>query len=177
MLNNFKYWLHNFVFTNSTIPYNSTYTLKTPFTDIEGNNITQSYAVTSNLINSLGYITNSSETGIKIYLGTGNTVETTDETHSLENDVTSSFALGNVTSAVSYLNGKVQLVLTAQYTNNTNEAITINEIGMVLINKRYLSTSYTDRILLDRKSVADGNFTPVTVGAGESKIFVYAIEL
>jgi hypothetical protein len=82
-----------------------------------------------------------------------------------------------VLSSVDFPNGKVRLLLTVNYTNNTDETITINEIGLGYNNSFYAGGWEYHKVLLDRKSVADGNFTPVTVGAGESKIFVYAIEL
>lgn len=188
MLNNFKYWLSTFALdtnivagTSSTGNYATTTDIngvKHYIKDIDGKNVTGYYDALSNYLNKLGHIETPSAKGVRILLGKGSSEKTTDETYKLEEDVTSSFALGVVTSAVNYLDGKVQLVLTAQYTNSSASSMQINEIGLALLNKRRVSgNSYTDVILLDRKSNADDNFNSVTLGVGESKIFVYAIEL
>jgi hypothetical protein len=180
MLNNMKYWLHNFLFSNTQLLYatsNSQQSLKSPLINKDGTKVTKFNAYYSLWCSMLGVQsskTNHDNYGVTIRLGTGSTIPTTEETYCLENEVTLSFTLGSITSDVAYPTGKVRLVLTANYTNNTTEAITINEAGLATY---IYGPSQYETILLDRKSVADGNFTPVTVGAGESKIFVYAIEL
>lgn len=184
MLNNMKYWLHTFLFSDTGVPYattNSSANYKTPLMDVNGESVTNFNAVNSRYCSVLGYMSTDNKEatkGISIRLGTGLTVKTTDETYCLENESTDSFIIGNIASGVDAPDGKVRLLLTANYTNNTDEPITVNEIGIGFFNSRVVSgTTYYNQILLDRKSVADENFTHVTVGAGESKVFVYAIEL
>lgn len=183
MLNNMKYFLETFLFNNEALGFSNSAgykAFKTPLVSIEGAEV-KNY--NSNKINEqslLGLIMateNEINNGVSIRLGTGASVTTTEETYCLENEVTTNFTLGTITSDVNFPNGKVQLVLTAQYTNNTDQEITINEVGFGYNNSSYAGGWTRYRVLLDRKSKADGNFTPVTIGAGESKIFVYALEL
>lgn len=178
MLNNMKYWLENFLFTSTALPYTTSSdesNFSTPMIDTNGEEQAAFRAKYSLRCSVLG-ITNdnfSSDYGVHIYLGTGSTVPTTEETYCLENDVTMSFGRASVTSSTSHTENGISLALTGVYTNNTEKPITVNEAGLVM--NFFGSKSY--KVLLDRKSVADGNFEPITLGAGESKIFVYTLEL
>jgi hypothetical protein len=175
-----KYWLQTFLFSNRPLPYTTVSSFekfKKPLVNIGGEKVTSYNMLYSNENSRLGIQSTAphhDSYGVTIRLGTGSTIPTTEETYCLENEVTSSFTLGSITSNTDFPDSKVRLVLTANYTNNTAEAITVNEIGLAMY---FHGSPMYQTILLDRKSVADGNFTPVTVGAGESKIFVYALEL
>lgn len=179
MLNNMKYWLQAFLFSES-VTYSSSggsvaYTNQ--FTDINGEKVIGYNKANSSMLSVLGKPL-ASNIGVSIRLGTGTNTPTTAETFCLENDVTDTFTLDTINSNVDFPNDNTRLLITASFTNNTEEDIVVNEIGFEYNNQNYLDKTYVyNKVLLDRKSVADGNFTPVTVGAGESKIFVYAIEL
>ena len=175
-----KHWLGNFLLRDTKIPYStvsSTATFKVPVTNVNGESITS-----FNTLYSLQYCTfgvqskktSNDTSGVLICLGSGSTLQTVNDTYCLESDITQKLTLGSITSNVDYLDDKVRLVLTARYTNNSEENLTISEAGLAT---HVVGNSGNTIVLLDRKSVADGNFTPVTLGSGEGKTFVYAIEL
>jgi hypothetical protein len=174
-----KYWLQTFLFGKS-VTYSSSngrVNYINQLTDINGEKVIGYNKKFASEISVLGK-PYASGTGVSIRLGTGSTVKTTADTYCLENDVTDTFTLDTINSSVDFPNDNTRLLLTASFTNDTNEDINVNEIGFEYNNNDYASsTLLNNKVLLDRKSVADGNFTPVTIGAGESKIFVYAIEL
>lgn len=183
MLNNLKYWLGTFLFNTKRLSRNTSATHKSyanSMTDIEGNAVTGYNERYTEYYATLGFpSTNDTTQGVCIHIGTGETDKTSVETHSLENDVTDNLSLVSLVSDIDNSNGKTRLLLTANYQNKTSTDITINEIGFVFINQDYNSTDgHTyNKVLFDRKSKADGNFTPTTLCAGESKVFVYALEI
>ena len=185
MLNNLKYWLGTFLFkTNASWVANASAngSYANALTDIEGNSVT-SFNKNYNYINGMGVLgvpVTNYDVGTTLVVGAGGDVATTDGTFKLTNQITTGINISKITSEINFVDGKVRLLINATCTNTTTDTtFNISEIGIVLKTQFYSSSSTDTKrdILLDRKSVADGNFTPTTLNAGESKVFVYALEI
>jgi hypothetical protein len=192
MLNNFKIWLANFMFNAKGVSVSSSSgkgelflpTIngeQVPIVAIDGTNLTtyNNYSTITKYMYALGYISNrDNQVGVTLHFGTDKDNTTSNGTYSLFSPCDSNVVFTNASSVVDFTDNGARLVISGTVTNGTDSVIEISEMGLVLNYSHYEnSKSEHIKVLLDRKSVADGNFTPATVGAGESKIFVYAIEL
>ena len=181
MLNNFKYWLETFVFNNTALQTTSDTTassnLKRSVKATDGSSWISYYRKNTLSYSMLGIVSTSiNGDGTGIILGTDGNTKTVEESFKLGSDITSNFTLSSPSSSVTFKDGKIQLIVSAKYENGTDQPLTINEIGLTRSWSAYVGSTMTKKVLLDRKSVADENFTPVTLAPGESKIFMYVLE-
>ena len=185
MLNNLKYWLGTFLFRSNTswvANSSSNGSYANALTDIEGNSV-EKFNFHSNYVNGMGVLgvpVTNYDVGTTLVVGAGGDVATEDGTFALATPITTGLSISKITSGINFVDGKVRLLINATCTNTTTDTtFNISEIGIVLKTQLYSSSSSDTKrdILLDRKSVADGNFTPTTLCAGESKVFVYALEI
>ena len=114
------------------------------------------------------YGTTSNDT--RIVLGDSDTPVTVDD-YALGNDITSSL------SFVSGITGPTRTAksdfpsITAAFKNNTANAITVKEVG-VMTGYNFNNSSQTGQCLIARKLI-----TPVTIQPGESYAFTYSMSL
>lgn len=107
---------------------------------------------------------------VRIALGDSDTPVTVDD-YALGNDITSSLSL------VSGITGPTRTVksdfpsITAVFKNNTANAITVKEVG-VMAGYYFNNGTQTGQCLIARKLI-----TPVTIQPGESYAFIYSMSL